>query len=125
LRFYHLIIDIKLLLYKLKEEKMPKPDLNKIKLYLLRYAEDDFLGQYRDGSKHYFRLKRDKSGWDIIPYETSLWESLDRGVSFGFALDKWYGEGSKHIPPDWLPEIPTLDELKAISSILWKERFNN
>lgn len=104
---------------------MPTPDLKKIKLYLLRYAEDDFFGQYKDGSRHYFRLKNDRSGWDIIPYGTPLWDSLDQDAWFGTDIDEWYGEGSSHIPPDWLPDLPSVKELEAVPSVLWTDRYSS
>jgi len=95
---------------------MPTPNLKKIKLYLLKYAEDDFFGQYKNGSMHYFSLKNDRSGWEIIPYGTPLWDSLDQDTWIGTDINEWYGEGSKHILPDWLPEIP---------SIIWKHRYSD
>lgn len=94
-------------------------DFNEVKLYLLSFSDSDYFGKYKSGSSHYFRLKRDKSGWNIIPYVTTEWDSLDQYAWNGKEIDATITSNDEL--PDWLPDIPTLEELQAVPSVNWRD----
>jgi tetratricopeptide (TPR) repeat protein len=99
-------------------------DLTKIDLYLMRWRDNYYFGQYKDGSSNYFVLKEDNSGWDIIPYGSEKWNSLDQQCWKGHDIKESFGEGcSQKYAPDWLPPIPSLEEVKAVKGVKWKDNF--
>ena len=104
---------------------MPTPDTDKIELYLMSRANNYFFGRYKSGPEHFFVLNKNDDGWDIVPEGSKRWDMLDQQAWFGHDVDEWYGKGSTHITPDWLPEIPSKEELEKVKSIKWEDNFEN
>ncbi len=94
-------------------------DFSEVKMYLLSFSDTDYYGRYNSGSSHYFRLKTDKSGWNIIPYVTIEWDSLDQYAWNGKEIDATITSNDEL--PSWLPDIPTLEELQAVPSVNWRD----
>ena len=104
---------------------MSNIDLTQVDIYLMNWRDNYFFGKYLKWSSHYFAIKKDNSGWDIIPYGSQKWDSIDQQMWKGHDIDESYGEGgSKKYVPDWLPPIPTLEELQAVPSMKWKDNFH-
>lgn len=102
---------------------MPTPDLTKIDLYLMDSGDNFYFGKYKEVGSHYFRLNKDSNGWDIVPFGSRLWDSLDQQAWKGHDVAEWYGEGSNYSPPAWLPPVPTDEELNKIETVEWEDNF--
>ncbi len=95
---------------------MKKVDLTKVNLYT-DYHKREFTGQYKDGSRHYFYISEGSKEWLIIPSGSSFWNSTDQDLWYNA-----YGVDPDNLP-DWLPPIPTLEELQSVPSVKWKDNF--
>ena len=90
----------------------------------MSWRDNYFFGKYKEGCSHYFVLKEDNSGWDIIPRGSEKWNSIDQQCWKGHDIDESFGEGcSQKYAPDWLPPIPSLEEVKAVKSVSWEDNF--
>lgn len=90
----------------------------------MNWRDNYFFGKYKEGCSRYFVLKEDNSGWDIVSVGSLEWNSIDQQMWKGHDIDESYGVGcSQRYAPDWLPPIPTLEEMLAVKSFKWKDNF--
>jgi hypothetical protein len=102
---------------------MPKPDLTKIDLYLMNWRDNYYFGSYKEGS-HFFVLNKEGNDWDIVPDGSEQASSLYQQLCTWHDIELVYNDEPTHILPDWLPEIPTLEELREVKSIKWADNFD-
>jgi hypothetical protein len=99
-----------------------KIDFEKVRMYLTDYSDKDYFGCYVEGKGHYFRYRDSDKNWKIVPFESEEWDSLDQNAWNGKDIEKQITEQSEI--PDWLPDIPTLEEVDSVDYVDWKDNFN-